>query len=75
MKQQSINGMLSAENDALKKKIKSLQAEVQQLKKESSSEDDDFLSMLFRLFVFFFIAVSIYPLFKLGWFILTLQMK
>lgn len=53
MKQPSINAMLSAENNALKKKIKDLQAEVHQLKNESSSEDDDFLSMLFRLFVFF----------------------
>lgn len=70
MKQQSINTMLSAENNTLKQRIKDLQAEVQRLKKESES-DDDALSMLVRLVIFFFVAVSIYPLFRLGWFILT----
>lgn len=74
MTQKQDKTISSMERDALVKKIKDLQAEVQQLKRESES-DDDFLSMLFRLFIFFFVAVSIYPLFKLGWFILTLQMK
>ena len=74
MTQKPAQTISSMERDALIKKIKDLRAEVQQLKEESES-DDDFLSMLFRLFIFFFVAVSIYPLFKLGWFILTLQMK
>ena len=72
MKPNGTNIILSKENESLKQKIKDLQAEVQQLKKESES-DDDVLSMLVRLVIFFFVAVSIYPLFRLGWFILTIK--
>lgn len=74
MKPNGTNIILSKENESLKQKIKDLQAEVQHLKMESES-DDDVLSMLVRLVIFFIVAVSIYPLFRLGWFILTLQIK
>ena len=74
-KSNKTNISLSKENESLKKQIKDLQAEMRELKKNSESEDDDVLSMLFRLVIWFFVIVAAYPLFRLGWFILTAQMK
>ena len=63
--------ILSDENRLLKEKIKSLQNEVQELKKNREIEEKVDLAPIVRLILFALIAVCLYPFFRFGWFLLT----
>lgn len=62
--------ILSDENKSLKEKIKSLQAEVRELKKNREIEDKVDLAPIIKLILFALIAVCLYPFFRLGLFLL-----
>lgn len=61
--------ILSDENKLLKEKIKSLQSEVEYLKK--NREFDDAFNLFLKIAVWFIILVCLYPFFRFGWLLLT----
>lgn len=71
MKLKGTETILSDENKSLKEKIKNLQAEVRELKKNREIEDKVDFAPIIKLILFALIAVCLYPFFRLGWFLLT----
>ncbi len=71
MKPKGTETILSDENKSLKEKIKSLQAEVRQLKQQE--DRDNLVRGIVWLVGAGFILVCLYPFFKLGLALLTLN--
>lgn len=71
MKLKGTETILSDENKSLKEKIKSLQSEVRELKKNREIEDKVDLAPIIKLILFALLAVCLYPFFRLGLFLLT----
>ena len=69
MKPNGTNVILSDENKLLKEKIKSLQAEVQALKKNREVENG--FEDASKIIVGVIILICLYPLFRLGWLMLA----
>lgn len=71
MKPKGTETILSDENRLLKEKIKSLQAEVQELKKNREIEEKIDLAPIIKLILFVSGGVCLYPFFRVGLFLLT----